>query len=318
MSLVCFGEVLIDFLSDGKTPESFTKYAGGAPANVAVAASNLGVKSAFCGMVGDDMFGRFLLDELERFGVDTQYCKITKDAKTALAFVSLDPQGERSFSFYRPPAADLLFNSSDFESRMFKEADILHVCSNSLTEQRIYKTTIHALTQAKEHGAVVSFDLNLRENLWVSTRYLTERIWHVITLSDILKLSKEELEYLNEKSHINLGTEHTISQLLSKGVKLLIITDGVNPVRFYTSKGLSGEVLTPKVTAIDTTAAGDAFVGGMLTYLDKQLSLTDIGFVANNISEINKMLEFAVRCGAFAVTKKGAFSALPTQQDIST
>ncbi|WP_462172809.1 PfkB family carbohydrate kinase [Pseudoalteromonas xiamenensis] len=109
MSLVCFGEVLIDFLSDGKTPESFTKYAGGAPANVAVAASKLGVKSAFCGMVGDDMFGHFLLDELERLGVDTQYCKMTNEAKTALAFVSLDQQGERSFSFYRPPAADSTF-----------------------------------------------------------------------------------------------------------------------------------------------------------------------------------------------------------------
>lgn len=317
MSLVCFGEVLIDFLSDGKTPESFTKYAGGAPANVAVAAAKLGIKSAFCGMVGDDMFGHFLLDELERLGVDTQYCKMTNEAKTALAFVSLDQQGERSFSFYRPPAADLLFKSSDFESRMFKEAGILHVCSNSLTEQRIYKTTVHALTQAKEHGAVVSFDMNLRENLWVSTRYLTERVWHVITLSDIVKLSKEELDYLTEKSHANFGIEHTISQLLSKGVKLLIITDGANPVRFYSNMGLSGEVETPKVTAIDTTAAGDAFVGGMLAYLDKQRSLTEMGSELNNISVITKMLEFASRCGAFAVTKKGAFSSLPEQQDVS-
>ena len=108
MSLVCFGEALIDFLSDGKQPESFTKYAGGAPANVSVAAAKLGLKTSFCGMLGDDMFGHFIKDELTQHGVNTQYCQFTDAAKTALAFVSLDESGERSFSFYRPPAADLL------------------------------------------------------------------------------------------------------------------------------------------------------------------------------------------------------------------
>lgn len=134
MSLVCFGEVLIDFLSDGKQPESFTKYAGGAPANVAVAATKLGLPSSFCGMLGQDMFGEFLKKELHSLGVDTQYCQFTDKAKTALAFVSLDEQGERSFSFYRPPAADLLFRVDDFQSTMFSSHSILHVCSNSLTE----------------------------------------------------------------------------------------------------------------------------------------------------------------------------------------
>ena len=164
------------------------------------AAAKLGLNK-LCGMLGDDMFGHFIKDELTQHGVNTQYCQFTDAAKTALAFVSLDESGERSFSFYRPPAADLLYRVDDFEHSMFSEHAIMHVCSNSLTEHNIYQTTIYGLTQAKKAGAICSFDMNLRENLWPSMRHTLDRIWHVISLSDIVKLSHEELEFLNNRSH---------------------------------------------------------------------------------------------------------------------
>ncbi|MFC3032534.1 carbohydrate kinase [Pseudoalteromonas fenneropenaei] len=315
MSIVCFGEALIDFLSDGKMPESFTKYAGGAPANVAVAAAKLGVPSSFCGMLGDDMFGQFLLQELTSLGVNTQYCRFTTEAKTALAFVSLDQHGERSFSFYRPPAADLLFRAEDFAKEMFETHKVLHVCSNSLTENNIYKTTVLALQKAKEQGMLRSFDMNLRENLWQSTRHLLARVWHVMALSDIVKLSQEELTYLNHHSHTEEPEEHTIHAILGAGVKLLVITNGSQPIRYFTAS-LSGQVDVPKVKAVDTTAAGDAFVGGLLAKVSAHSSVFDFNASLNHRTQIEAWLEFASRCGAFAVTKKGAFASLPTQQDM--
>ncbi|KPH65693.1 MULTISPECIES: carbohydrate kinase family protein [Pseudoalteromonas] len=316
MSLVCFGEALIDFLSDGKSPESFTKYAGGAPANVAVAAAKLGLKSSFCGMLGQDMFGEFLEQQFTSLGVNTQYCKFTNKAKTALAFVSLDEHAERSFSFYRPPAADLLFKVDDFNSAMFTEHALFHVCSNSLTEHNIYQTTIYGLTQAKKAGAICSFDMNLRENLWPSLRYTVERIWHVISLCDIVKLSKEELEFLNKNSHKDHDLEHTISAVLEAGVTCLLITDGGAPIH-YCHSTYRGQVMPPKTKVVDTTAAGDAFIGGFLSQIGiKCVNKKAFKLLCAEQSNITNAVSFAASAGAFAVSKYGAFSSLPTAADL--
>ncbi|UJX27878.1 carbohydrate kinase (plasmid) [Pseudoalteromonas sp. CF6-2] len=316
MSLVCFGEALIDFLSDGKQPESFTKYAGGAPANVSVAAAKLGLKTSFCGMLGDDMFGHFIKDELTQHGVNTQYCQFTDAAKTALAFVSLDESGERSFSFYRPPAADLLYRVDDFEHSMFSEHAIMHVCSNSLTEHNIYQTTIYGLTQAKKAGAICSFDMNLRENLWPSMRHTLDRIWHVISLSDIVKLSHEELEFLNNRSHKDQPFEHTIKTILKAGVSCLLVTNGGEAIRYYHAD-FTGEVTPPATKVVDTTAAGDAFIGGMLAkigqYCPNKQSFKEYCQTQSNIEET---IAYAAKAGAFAVSRYGAFASLPSAQDL--
>jgi len=316
MSLVCFGEVLIDFLSDGKQPESFTKYAGGAPANVAVAAKKLGLSSSFCGMLVHDMFGEFLKKELTTLGVNTQYCQFTDKAKTALAFVSLDESGERSFSFYRPPAADLLFKIDDFKKEMFTEHTILHVCSNSLTEHSIYQSTIYALTQAKQAGMICSFDMNLRENLWSSLRHTNERIWHVISLCDIVKLSKEELEFLNKASHQGKDINTTINAILKASVSCLLITDGGKEITYYTQT-FQNSISPPKTSVIDTTAAGDAFIGGFLSKvaLASESKKQFKHFVTQQTS-IEAAVSFAAKAGAHAVSLHGAFSALPTEHDL--
>src|SRR5690606_8315990 len=144
-SIVCFGEILIDLLAQPpaspELPRAFLQYAGGAPANVAVAASRLGAKTQFVGMLGRDMFGDFLADSLAGHGVGTDYIEGADPAKTALAVVALDASGARSFSFYRPPAADLLFRGSHFQAACFEAAQCFHVCSNSLTEPAIAEAT---------------------------------------------------------------------------------------------------------------------------------------------------------------------------------
>ncbi|KID55849.1 fructokinase [Pseudoalteromonas luteoviolacea] len=315
MSVVCFGEALIDFLSDGGTPESFTKYAGGAPANVSVAVAKQGVESTFCGMLGDDMFGHFLKDELSGHQVNTQFVKFTSEAKTALAFVSLDSEGERSFSFYRPPAADLLFRAEDFEDNMFEQGTILHVCSNSLTEKNIYLSTVTALEKAKQHGLIKSFDMNLRENLWPSMNHCLDRIWHIMSQSDVVKLSKEELIFLNTHAHPSKDEQNTIEAILSSQVKLLIITDGANDIRYFTAQ-FSGYITPPKVNAVDTTAGGDAFVGGLLADMTRKLSQTSFTDIVSCEAKILDLVNFSAKCGAYAVTRYGSFSSLPSHHDI--
>lgn len=315
MALVCFGEALIDFLSDGKTPESFTKFAGGAPANVAVAAAKQGVNAYFCGMLGNDMFGQFLAEELQANGVNTRYLEYTDKAKTALAFVSLDKQGERSFSFYRPPAADLLFRQTHFSDDMFTAHSVLHICSNSLTEENIYKTTVYALERARANNMLVSFDMNLRLNLWSSTGHILDRIWHCIALSDVIKLSREELEYLNANSHAGKTEAQTIAAIMDKQTQLLLITDGANPVEIYLPND-SAKVTAPNVVAVDTTAAGDAFVGGVLAEIIRKFKPTRDAEFAISLDEAKDLVMYAAKCGAFAVQRFGAFAALPSKGDI--
>ncbi|OCQ21983.1 fructokinase [Pseudoalteromonas luteoviolacea] len=315
MSVICFGEALIDFLSNGKEPEAFTKYAGGAPANVSVAVAKQGEKSTFCGMLGDDMFGHFINEELQNHKVDTQYVRFTKEAQTALAFVSLDNDGERSFSFYRPPAADLLFRAEHFEPGMFTSNKILHVCSNSLTERNIYLTTITAMQHAKDNRLLKSFDMNLRENLWPSMNHCLERIWHVLSQSDVVKLSLEELAFLNEHAHPDQDQQKTIEAILKTNVRLLLITDGPNDIRYFTGT-FSGYISPPKVQAVDTTAGGDAFVGGLLAEFSRRLSQVTFKELYKSEREIINIINFSAKCGAYAVTRYGAFSSLPTKHDI--
>ena len=313
MSLLAFGEALIDFLSEGGEPERFTKFPGGAPANVAVAFAKLGGSSQFCGMLGQDMFGDFLLRSLTEQGVGIEYCKQTTSAKTGLAFVSLDEKGERSFSFYRPPAADLMFEPQDFCTIAFEQARIFHVCSNSLTELEIFNTTLSGLKSAKAHQCIRSFDVNLRLNLWQQPALADARIWQCIAACDLLKVSQEELDFLLVNQ--NLNQKEFITKCLSLGVSLIVVSNGDLPVTYY-SQMVRGQAEIPKIDVVDTTAAGDAFVGALLYQLD--LVLERHGSLAPLMSDADALLtvmNFATSCGAIACTKKGAFPSLPSIDD---
>ncbi|HWI24034.1 MAG TPA: carbohydrate kinase [Lysobacter sp.] len=316
--IVCFGEALIDFLArPGETPEApraFLQFAGGAPANVSVAAARLGAETQFVGMLGDDMFGDFLLGSLRDAGVDTTHIVRTDAARTALAFVQLDADGERSFSFYRPPAADLMFRDEHFHPQSFRDTAVFHVCSNSLTEADIARTTLQGMSRARAGGAVVSIDLNLRPALWPADVDPRSRLWSALVEADVVKLARNELEYL--ATHAG-GEDAVLQRILGGHARLVVVTDGAATMHWRTREA-RGEVPAFRVRPVDTTAAGDAFVGGLLFWL-AQRGVDAAGlpaFVADT-DAIHDALRFGAAVGALAVTRHGAFAAMPTHTEVS-
>ena len=317
--IVCFGDILIDLLAQppasADTPRAFLQYAGGAPANVAVAAARLGASSHFAGMLGRDMFGDFLLESLQQAGVETDCIVRTDAANTALAFVALDAHGERSFSFYRPPAADLLFRAEHYLPACFDGTACFHVCSNSLTEADIAAATFEGMERARAAGAVVSLDLNLRPALWPAGVDPSPRLWQALERADLIKLSREELEYLAAPLGAD-GDAQVLRRLLAAQARWVIVTDGAGTLRWYTRHG-EGEVPSFRVQAVDTTAAGDAFVGGVLVGLVERGG-AGAGFAAfcEQPEAINSTLRFGAAVGALAVTRKGAFAAMPSLDEV--
>ncbi|HEV8694416.1 MAG TPA: carbohydrate kinase [Lysobacter sp.] len=315
--IVCFGEALIDFLAQpGATPDApraFLQFAGGAPANVAVAAARLGAQSQFVGMLGADMFGDFIYGSLRDAGVDTSRIVRTEAAKTALAFVQLDADGERSFSFYRPPAADLLFRDEHFHADSFRNTAVFHVCSNSLTEASIAQATLQGMKHAQTAGAIVSVDLNLRLVLWPAGVDPHPRLWDVLLAADVVKLARNELDYLAEP----LGSEAAVLQKILQGrAQLVIVTDGAATLRWYT-RTATGEVPAFRVRPVDTTAAGDAFVGGMLFRLSqREVKTASLSNFVADAEAIADALRFGAAVGALAVTRHGAFAAMPTVAEV--
>lgn len=311
--IIAFGEALVDMLSsrlgnDNTDTETFTPYAGGAPANVAVACARLGAPSQFLGMVGDDTFGHFLINEMQHHGVDTRAVVLTQEARTALAFVSRDSQGERTFDFYRPPAADLLYRLEHLPQGVFDQSAIVHLCSNSLTDPEIADTTLAIAAMAKRAGCLVSVDANLRHNLWGATYADIGLVTQLLDSAELVKVSLEELDYLRGDH----PQDAWLAERLAAGVKVILVTDGPNIV---TLKGISIDqtIAPPKVDAVDTTAGGDAFIGGLLA----ELSRYGIGENWHQDREfLIRAVAIACRCGAHAVTRPGAYSALPTHADI--
>lgn len=314
--IISFGEALIDFHAEAPlepdTQAHFVQYAGGAPANVAVAVAKLGGRAAYVGMLGRDLFADFLLQSFEAAGVDTRYIARTDAANTGLAFVSLDDEGERRFSFYRPPAADLLFRPEDFRDDCFNAANIFHACSNSLTEEAIAETTLNGMRRARAAGALVSFDLNLRPALWPAAVDPRPRIAAALAEADVVKLCGAELAFLAKAA----GSEEAVLDELWRGrAELVLITDGAAPIRYFTRSG-SGEAPTIPTQPVNTNAAGDAFIGGFLYCLEKR----GIGAAALpsfvRSGKFEAVLHFAAACGAFAVTRHGAFTAMPILAEV--
>ena len=317
-AIVCFGEALIDFLAlppEPGQPRHFVEFAGGAPANVSAAVARLGGQARFLGMLGRDMFGEFLMSQLRSFGVDTRYTVHTSEARTALAFVSLEDDGERSFSFYRPPAADLLFREEHFDPRCFDDAAVLHVCSNSLTETEIADTTLAGMRLARERGAMVSMDLNLRPSLWPEGVDPAPRLWDALTHADVVKLCRSEADFLVRRAG---GHDAMLRRLWQGHVRCVFITDGGSPIRWFTREA-SGEVPAFRIDAIDTTAAGDAFVGALLTRLvERDITAGTLPAWLSDEAAIVDTVRHAAAGGALAATRHGAFAAMPTRDEIHT
>ncbi|HEX5952492.1 MAG TPA: carbohydrate kinase [Rhodanobacteraceae bacterium] len=313
-TVCCFGEALIDFHGkpSGAAPV-FTAHPGGAPANVSVAVARLGGRAAFVGMFGPDMFGELLLRELAAAGVDTSHAHRTDAANTALAFVSHAADGERDFSFWRPPSADLLFRDADFDPSIFAADTIFHAGSCSMTEPDSAVATLQGMAHARNAGALVSYDMNLRPPLWPRGEDPAPTIWRALECADFVKLSAEELALLAAST----GAEDAVfAQLWNAHAKLVVVTDGEQAAHWFTPHA-SGERRTFPVRAVDTTGAGDAFVGGCL-YRFAQAGLdaaTFEAFVAD-ADRLDVTLRFASACGALAVTRAGSFAAMPALAEV--
>ena len=228
-----------------------------APANVCAAFTWLGGKSAFLSQLGDDPFGHKIARELEACGIDLSHLAFTDKANTALAFVSLEEDGNRTFSFYRKPSADLLYAPEQIDPAWFADAFALHFCSVSLVDSPMRHAHLAAISAAREAGAIVSFDPNLRFPLWPDRDMLRETVLQFMPLANILKISDEELEFLTGTADM----ETALPQLFVGDVQLVLYTCGSNGAHAYT-RTAHGFAPCQKVKAVDTTGAGDAFFAG--------------------------------------------------------
>ena len=316
-AILCFGEALIDLHAESIDKSGFTAsfvpFAGGAPANVAVAAARLGGTARFAGMLSQDRFGDFLLESLQRAGVGIEDVARTDEANTALAFIALDAHGERSFSFYRGPSADLLFQPAHFRETAFNGVAVFHVCSNSMTDPALAATTREGMRRARRAGALVSFDLNLRPALWSPDSDPRARVWPALHLADVVKLSAEEFAWLAID-----GEQIALDRLWVGRTRLLVVTDGAGPLRWF-HPGAKGELPSYSVATVDSTAAGDAFVGGFLCQLAEQgIDANDLDMLVGTVPRLHAMLRYAAACGALAVTRHGSFAAMPDDNEVRT
>lgn len=307
------GEALIDFIPAEKGTElknvsGFRKAAGGAPANVACAVAKLGGRSGFIGKLGADAFGDFLLDTLTEAGVDTSRVFRTREANTALAFVSLKADGNREFSFYRHPSADMLLAEDEINEGWFEAGDVLHYCSVDLIEAPVKYAHIKAIRAVKERGGTISFDPNVRLPLWDDKELCRRTIRDFIPLSHILKISDEELAFITGIEDV----EEAIASLFVGDVRHVLYTRGADGTAWY-SRSFRAEVPGYRVQAADTTGAGDAFIGALLAQLASGPRLAaELGQ-----DKALEMLAFANAAAAVTTTQQGAIPALPTYDEVT-
>lgn len=292
----CLGDAVVDLLPDGE--ERLLKCPGGAPANVAVGIARLAGNSGFIGRVGGDPFGHFMRRTLADEQVDIACLSLDPDQRTSTVVVALDDEGERSFTFMVRPSADQFVERGDLPA--FQPGEWLHCCSIALACEPSRSTTLEAMRQLKTAGGFVSFDPNIRSDLWPDVLELRQCLAEGLTLADVVKLSEEEFVFISGSAEI----ESRMAELAARfGIALLLVTRGKAGV-FACYKGEVTHYPALPVVSIDTTGAGDAFVAGLLWGLAQHgLPQTPVQLAAR--------LAAAQACGALATTAKGAMTALP-------
>ncbi|KAJ8647374.1 hypothetical protein MRB53_000397 [Persea americana] len=305
--VVSFGEMLIDFVPDVAGVSlgdslGFIKAPGGAPANVAVAISKLGGRSAFIGKFGEDEFGHMLVEILKKNGVNTEGICFDPNARTALAFVTLKTNGQTEFTFYRNPSADMMLTESDLNVDLIQQAKIFHYGSISFISEPCRSALLAAMDAAREAGLLLSYDPNVRLPLWPSEDAAKEGILSIWTEADFIKVSDDEVAFLTNGG--DPQNEEVVMSLWFDGLKLLVVTDGEKGCRYFT-KDFKGKVNGFSVKTVDATGAGDAFVGALLVSLAKDES------IIQDEGKLRDALTFANACGALSTTQKGAIPGLP-------
>lgn len=308
--VVALGELLIDFTNNGVSSQGnslFEANPGGAPCNVLAILQKLSKKTAFIGKVGNDQFGKLLKGTLDEVGIDSSNLLFDDKIPTTLAFVHNMPDGDRDFSFYRKPGADMMLTADEIHEDMVNDTKIFHFGTLSMTSEGVREATIKAIELARKNGALISLDPNLREPLWDSLDNAREQMLKAISYCDILKISDNEIQFLTGIDDYDEG----ISKLRSMyNIPLICLTLGKDGSRSY-YKDMRVEVKGFRQDhVLDTTGAGDTFCGSVLSFI------CDNGL--DDLSEI-KLREMLTRANAAAsliTTKKGAIRSMPNITEI--
>ena len=295
------GDAVVDLIPDGEN--HYLRCAGGAPANVAVGIARLGGESAFIGRVGKDPLGEFMQQTLQQENVQTSHMILDPQQRTSTVVVGLD-NGERSFTFMVNPSADQFLQVMDLPN--FQANEWLHCCSIALINNPSRETTFEAIRRIKAAGGFFSFDPNLRESLWASFDDMKQTVMQAVALADVLKFSEEELTLLTDTQTLDDAFEK-ITALYPE--KLILVTLGKDGARYHLA-GKQDVVAGKALKPVDTTGAGDAFVGGLLAGLSQHSDWKEISVLEQIIRQANA-------CGALATTAKGAMSALPNKAQLT-
>lgn len=307
--VTALGELLIDFTMNGQSAQGnnmFEACPGGAPCNVLALLNRMGKRTAFVGKVGEDQFGRLLKETITDAGIDASNLKMDKEVNTTLAFVHTFPDGDREFSFYRSPGADMMLAEDEVDSAFIGQAKIFHFGTLSMTHDGVRAATKKAVKAAKDAGCLISFDPNLRPPLWTSLDLAKEQMEYGFGVCDILKISDNEIQFVSGKEDYDEG----IALLQEKyGIPLILLTMGKDGSRAY-YKGMRVERPGFSVKAIETTGAGDTFCGSSLNYI------LEHDFAALSEEQLGEMLTFANAAAAIVTTKKGAIRAMPEKEEV--
>jgi len=308
--VIALGELLIDFTDYGNSAQGNTLFEanpGGAPCNVLAMLQRFGHNTAFIGKVGEDIFGFRLKKALEEEGIDTANLILDKDVRTTLAFVQNDETGDRSFSFYRSPGADMMLEQDEVKEEMIQESKLFHFGTLSMTHESVREATIKALKVAKENGLLISFDPNLRESLWNSLELAKKQVAYGLGYCDILKISDNEIRWFTGEEDFDKGVK-----LLQDTyqIPLILLSMGRDGSRAYYENmrvEVSGFL---QEDTIETTGAGDTFMGSCLHFLLEK-GLKDL-----REEDLREMLTFANAAASIITTRKGALKVMPAVDEV--
>ena len=310
MDVVALGELLIDFTENGVSSQGnplFEANPGGAPCNVLAMLSRLGHKTAFIGKVGNDFFGKQLEDAITEVGIDASGLKKDDEIHTTLALVHTYPDGDRDFSFYRNPGADMMLTEDEIPEDLIKEARIFHFGTLSMTHEGVRKATKKAIAIAKDAGALVSFDPNLREPLWNSLEEAKEQVLYGLGQCDVLKISDNEIQWLTGEDDYTEGVKWIKARY---DIPLILVSMGKDGSRaYYENKMVEVKPFIQKNT-IETTGGGDTFCACVLHYV------LEHGLNQLTESELEEMLTYANAAASIITTRKGALRVMPQPEEI--
>ena len=315
--VAALGELLIDMTMNGKSTQGNALYEanpGGAPCNVLAMLGKLGHKTAFIGKVGDDIFGHELKDVLDEVGIDPRGLVIDKDVRTTLAFVKTFEDGDRDFSFYRNPGADMMLAKEDIDADLIRSSKIFHFGTLSMTHETVREATLFALEEAKKAECIISFDPNLREPLWESMDEAKAQVLKGLEYTDVLKISDNEIQWLTGLDDYTEGVEWILSRYR---VKLVTVSLGKSgSMAFFRNDPDSSDYIKVEATpfiqknTIETTGAGDTF-GGCILHFVLEKGLKDL-----DISDLKEMLTFANAAASIITTRRGALRVMPEAEEV--